>query len=859
MSTHNNLDKICVAIVVGSLVLTGLFMNGEALGITKIVDEDAQQNSDSVYFTTNDQNGNWDTSGATVITLTGDGVTISGKGAYTVDGNVVITNAGYYVVSGTLTDGYISVDAYNSSKVFIMLDGAEINCSDDACIRVDQAEKVFLTLAEGSQNTLTSGSAYCTEALNDGTDGAIYAHDDLTINGSGTLTVTAQYRHGIAAKDDLVITGGTITVTAEADAIHANDSLRIKEATITADAGDDGLITSNEEENGYFYIESGTLEITASDDAIHTTGDITFAGGSVTIDAGDDGVHSDSNIYIQGGTILIEDCYEGIEALNIDVSGGDVTVYPQDDGLNANGGSGDMFGGGGMGGMGGPGGGHGGGHGGGPGGGQSGDSGSGDSGSGEQMGGMGGPAGGHGGRPGGDQSGDSGSGEQMSGMPDGEMPARPDAESADGEMPARPDAESTDGEMPTPPDMGSTRDGQMPSDMRSTESGQMPSDMNSGQDNAQTTADTSGSESYIKISGGTITIINETGSDADGLDSNGDILISGGTVYISLVGTGSNNAVDYGSESGGVAEISGGTIIACGASSMAEAFDTSSTQASILYNTSATVEAGTTLAIEDADGNVLISWDVPCSFSSALISCPELQVGGTYTVVFGDNAEEITLSEVAASYGDAQSSGYGGDMNWGGMKSRKDQQSNASGGGTDSEAGSETASETERPQGGPGEGQTPPDMSQGGEGRTAAGESQGGEGQAAAGESQSGEGQVAAGESQDGEGQVAAGESQGGEGQVAAGESQGGEGRTAAGESQDGEGQVAAGESREGMTDGPAMQDQRQQEQTQAAEDLAAQDIVTAQPVDAKSWAVIGGSTALLVAAAVIVLLYKRP
>ena len=820
MSTHNNLDKICVAIVVGSLVLTGLFMNGEALGITKIVDEDAQQNSDSVYFTTNDQNGNWDTSGATVITLTGDGVTISGKGAYTVDGNVVITNAGYYVVSGTLTDGYISVDAYNSSKVFIMLDGAEINCSDDACIRVDQAEKVFLTLAEGSQNTLSSGSSYCTEALNDGTDGAIYAHDDLTINGSGSLTVTAQYRHGIAAKDDLVITGGTITVTAEADAIHANDSLRIKEATITADAGDDGLVTSNEEENGYFYIESGTLDITASDDAIHTTGDITFAGGSVTIDAGDDGVHSDSNIYIQGGTILIEDCYEGIEALNIDVSGGDVTVYPQDDGLNANGGSGDMFGGGGMGG---PGGGHGGGPGGGYGGGQTGDGQSSDSGSGEQMGGMGGPAGGHGGRPGGDQSGDSGSGEQMSGMPDGEMPARPDAESADGEMPARPDAESTDGEMPTPPDMGSTRDGQMPPDMGSTESGQMPSDMNSGQDNAQTTADTSGSESYIKISGGTITIINETGNDADGLDSNGDILISGGTVYISLVGTGSNNAVDYGSESGGVAEISGGTIIACGASSMTEAFDTSSTQASILYNTSATVEAGTTLAIEDADGNVLISWDVPCSFSSALISCPEMQVGGTYTVVFGDNAEEITLSEVAASYGDAQSSGYGGDMNWGGMKSRKDQQSNASGGGTDSEAGSETASETERPQGGPGEGQTPPDMSQGGEGRTAVGESQDGEGQAAAGESQSGEGQVAAGESQDGEGRT------------------------------------AVGESREGMTGGPAMQDQRQQEQTQAEEDLAAQDIVTAQPVDAKSWAVIGGSTALLVGAAVIVLLYKRP
>ena len=767
MSTHKNLDKICVAIVVGSLVLTGLFMNGEVLGITKIVDEDAQQNSDSVYFTTNDQNGNWDTSGATVITLTGDGATISGNGAYTVNGNVVITNAGYYVVSGTLTDGYISVDAYNSSKVFIMLDGVEINCSDDACIRVDQAEKVFLTLAEGSQNILISGSSYSTEALNDGTDGAIFAHDDLTINGSGRLTVTAQYRHGIAANDDLVITGGTIAVTAEADAIHANDSLRIKETSITVDAGDDGLVTSNEEENGYFYIESGMLDITAADDAIHTTGDITIAGGSITIDAGDDGIHSDSNVYISDGSILIEDCYEGIEALNIDVSGGDITIYPHDDGFNANGGSGDMFGGGGMGG-----------HGGGPGGDRSGDwSGNGESGSetGRSHG------GGHSGRPGGGHGGWS-DGDQSS---DGEMPTRPDMGSTDGEMPTPPDMGSADGEMPTPPDMGSI-EGEMPTppDMGSTEGGQMPSDLNSGQDNAQTAEDAADSESYIKISGGTITIINETGNDADGLDSNGDILISGGTIYISLVGTGSNNAVDYGSESGGVAEISGGTIIACGASSMAEAFDTSSTQASILYNTGTTAEAGTTLAIKDSDGNVLLSWEVPCSFSSALISCPEMQVGGTYTVVVGESSEEISLDEVSASYGDGQSGMHGGA----------------------------------------GGGQMPPDMSQSGE--------TGGGGQMPPDMSQSGE--------------------TGGGDQMPPDMGQ-------SGETGGDEGQMPSDESNEGMTGKPSMQKQGQQEQSQAEEDLAAQDTVTAQPVDAKSWAVIGGSTALLVAAAAIVLLYKRP
>ena len=251
MSTHNTLDKICVAIVICSLVLTVLFMNGEALGITKIVDEDAEQNSDSAYFTTNDQNGSWDTTGAAVITLTGDGASISGNGAYAYDGDVVIAEAGRYVFSGSLTDGSIIVDAHDSSKVWILLDGVEINCSDDACIQVDQADKVFLTLAEGSQNKLTSGSVYSDTALSDGTDGAIFAHDDLTINGSGSLTVTAQYSHGISANDDLVITGGTITISAVDDAIHVNDSIRIKDAAITVTAGDDGLLTSNEVENGY--------------------------------------------------------------------------------------------------------------------------------------------------------------------------------------------------------------------------------------------------------------------------------------------------------------------------------------------------------------------------------------------------------------------------------------------------------------------------------------------------------------------------------------------------------------------------------------------------------------------------------
>lgn len=774
MSTRTTLDKICVVIVVCSLLLTVLFINGQALGLTKIVDEDADQNSDTEYFTSKDQDGDWDSSEATVITLNGDETVISGNGAYTSDGNVVIKNAGYYVVSGTLTDGYLSVDAYDSSKVFIRLDGVEINCSDDACIRVDQADKVFLTLAEGSLNTLTSGSTYSEQALKDGTDGAIFAHDDLTINGSGNLTVNAAYRHGIAANDDLIITGGTITVNAAADAVHAKDSLRIKEAAITVEAGDDGLVASNEEENGYLYIESGTINITAVDDGIHTTGDITLAGGDITVSAEDDGIHSDSAIYFQDGTVLINTCYEGVEALIIDVSGGDITVYARDDGFNANGNSDSQIGAGGMGGG--------------------------------MDRGMGSRTGMHGPQ---DTSSASSTSTGDLTASTGNMPTPPDMNSGNMPAPSGTDSTASAGDIPAPPDMNSNT--------------------NTGEGSTQPAAQANDEETYISISGGAVTIINESGNDADGLDSNGDIFISGGTIYVSLTGSGSNSAVDYGSESGGVAEISGGTIIACGASSMAEAFDSSSTQASILYNTSTVAEAGTTLAVKNAAGDVLLSWEVPCSFSSALVSCPQMEKGSTYTVVIGDDTEEITLEEISASYGDAQSSMFGGNMNWGGMKHRGGRFNNnmnnmnqdgmsagtASTGSTDTAA----AAVMDGMQGRPDGGQTPqmptdlegmPDTSQ--------------DGSAQAGQVSQDMAEMP-GSSQDGSTQT---------------------------------GQMPSDMSHGGMTGGPMQDRQEQQEQSQEEEDDAAAAKSSAEPVDSKTWCILGGCILLLLVGIAVVKLYQR-
>ncbi len=606
MSANKNIDRICIIITICALILTVLFMNGQRLGINAIVDEDAEGYEGNEYFTANDMNGTYSTEDATVITLSGDTASFNGEGVYVYDGSVYITNGGVYLCSGTLNEGSIVIDAYNSSKVYLMFDGVDINCSDNAGVIVKQADKVFLTLKEGSENSITCGDTYSDEALADEINGAIFSHDDLTINGSGSLTVTAGYKHGITSKDDLIITGGSISVTAAADGLRANDNLRIMAADITVDAKDDGLVINKE--GGSLYIESGNINIISADDGIHSAGDVGIAGGSLTIEAADDGIHSDTAFTISDGVILITECYEGIEAVTIDIAGGDTTIYPEDDGLNANGGSGNMFG-------------------------------------------MG----------------------MGMGMNHGDK-AGSDAEAADTK-----EADAAEADTVEPDMLGEAR-----TDSAETVMEEEPdvaagaavsvsgSEEIKAAEESEESKESEEEETYVRITGGNLTIINESGRDADGIDSNGDITIEGGTIRVSLVNNGNNSALDYGMESGGVATISGGNIIATGNYSMAEQFDSSSSQASILYTYSAGAEAGTTVMLEDSEGNVILSYEVPQSFSSMNISCPEMKVGESYIVVIGDNVEEITIEEISASYGDAQSGGFGGNMNFGGMMSRGD-------------------------------------------------------------------------------------------------------------------------------------------------------------------------------------------
>ena len=226
--------------------------------------------------------------------------------------DITIDTAGVYVLSGTATDCSIIVDADKNDKVQIVLSGAGITNTSTPCIYVKNADKVFVTTAEGTDNSLSVTSSF--EADGDvNTDAVIFSKDDLVLNGLGTLTVNSA-DNGISCKDDLKITGGTISINSEADAVEANDSIAISGGTVTISTRKDGLHAENDDDNskGYIYICGGTIDITASADGIQGTTVVQIDDGNITIDS-----------------------REGIESTYVQINGGEVRIDASDDGVNA--------------------------------------------------------------------------------------------------------------------------------------------------------------------------------------------------------------------------------------------------------------------------------------------------------------------------------------------------------------------------------------------------------------------------------------------------------------------------------------------------------------------------------------------
>ena len=293
MNRRNNMKRIAIPLLLSlSLLLSGCQntdtgSNGGDSASTGA--ESVAVIDTAALFSDRDLDGSYDESAAVHIQLEGE-TAVCDSDAVSIDGSrITLLDEGTYLVSGALTDGQIVVDAGDTDKAHIVLASASLTCADSAAIYSKSADKVFLTLAEGTENTLTNGGSYTAIDKNN-IDSVVFSKTDLTLNGSGSLTIDAQAGHGVVSKDELTINGGTFTV----------DSV---------------------------------------DDCLHSGGALAVTGGTFTLSSGDDAIHSDDAVTIRAGEFSIPYCYEGVEGLSVTVEGAAFDVIAHDDGFNAAGGA----------------------------------------------------------------------------------------------------------------------------------------------------------------------------------------------------------------------------------------------------------------------------------------------------------------------------------------------------------------------------------------------------------------------------------------------------------------------------------------------------------------------------------------
>ena len=567
--------------------------------------------SSTDMFTERDLAGTYEESGAVYVTLSDDGITGETAGVAINGQTMTITAEGTYIFSGTLSEGQIVVDADNA-KVQIVFDNVDITCASSAAVYVKSAEKVFVTLAEGSQNTLRNTDEYV--AIDDNNiDAVIFAKSDLTLNGTGSLTIVSAEGHGIVSKDDLKITGGTYDITAAGHALSGKDSVRIADGTFILTAEKDGIHAENadDEEKGYIYIADGDFTITSDGDGMDAsnivqiedgTFDITAGGGAAnslkthesdmpgepgggmpqngrkpdgedmpemgekpdgenmpqdttTDESGTStkGIKAGGGMYLNGGTYQIDSADDSIHSnANITIADGTYTLATGDDGVHAD-----------------------------------------------------------------------------------------DALTVNGGMITVTESyEGLEGLTVTIND--GTIDITARDDGINTAGGTDQSgfgtfgDHFKGMDSADDeTEETTDNEMWMELNGGYIHIL----AGGDGVDSNGDLTINGGEIYIDGPSDNGNSAIDYGDRSS--AYVNGGTLVAIGSSGMAEGMSDSSKQEVLMVKLGEQMEAGD-VELTDNEGNVIVSYTALKSYDCVIISTAEVESGATYTLTTSGTTTEVT-------------------------------------------------------------------------------------------------------------------------------------------------------------------------------------------------------------------------
>ena len=523
---------------------------------------------------------------ADCVTIALQNTTASGSGV-SIDGSkVTIVKEGTYLLSGSLTDGMIVVDTDKESKVQLILDGADIHSQASAPIYIKQADKVFITLADGSSNSLSCGESF-TAIDENNIDAAIFSKDDLTLNGTGSLTVSSPAGHGIVSKDDLRITGGSYTVTCAGHGFAGNDAVSIADGSFVIQCGKDGIHGENDEDStlGAVYIGSGTYRITSDGDGISAGAAMQLSGGDFTLLCGggsengeehnDDmfgggmgmppgsmggrgfgkmstaATESDTTVSakafksagamtVTGGSYHISSADDAFHSNNnLTVTNGTFQIATGDDGFHADealaitGGSITIT---------------------------------------ESYEGLEGLS-----------ITVSGGDITLKASDDGFNAAGGNDESGFGGMDGRPGGHGG---------FGGDRFG-------------------------------SSSESYIDISGGNIFV----DADGDGIDSNGNLTFSGGYTVVEGPTNGGNGPLDY----GGKGSLSGGTILITGSSGMAQSLSSSGSQG-VFAITVGNCSAGTEVTISDQNGNEIVRLTPQKMFGCVIVSTPDIQKGESYTI-----------------------------------------------------------------------------------------------------------------------------------------------------------------------------------------------------------------------------------
>ena len=546
----------------------------------------------------------------TVITLS-DNISVNGTGASVEGKTVTVTSAGTYLVSGSMADGQIVVDTTDDAKVKLVLNGVSLACSDGPAVFVKSAPKrVELYTAADSVNILSDGTSYVVADENQAEgeiypNACIYSCEDLRFDGEGTLYINGNADKGVNTKDDLDVRGGTLVVTSVDVGMRGNDSVTVSGGEITVNSGGDGIKSANieTEGKGQVLIENGTLYITATGDGIVAATDLTVNGGTMVITTKD------------------------ADSTSLSVT----NTTPSYDSLRGPGGGmppGGFGGGGGMGG-------------GMPGEGNSNKS---------TISAKGLKAAGiltvSGGKITVDSADDGIHADDAVWIKDGSIyiSANDDGVHADNTLTISGGvlsvAKSYEGVEANQITISGGTNRITASDDGTNANGGTSMGMGrpggfGGNTEQDTQESTNTNTPLLTISGG-YTVVNAAG---DGIDSNGNIVMTGGTLYVYGPTNNGNGPIDFGDGNCNMS-ISGGTFLAVGSSGMADTAQNNGQAVFAAYMN--TIQAGTLIGIKDADDHMIAAFELPKAIASIVYSSPALTAGETYTFVYGGQAGEAT-------------------------------------------------------------------------------------------------------------------------------------------------------------------------------------------------------------------------